>query len=164
MLKEILRDSITIINKEVDWVEAIKEGSIPLLNRKFIEERYVEAMINNINKLGSYVVLADKVAMINSSILIILASYFNTFGVILIPLVITSFFECGTAAVIAEGQGGLRGAIIGTIVASSLMVLLLGLSISVFSGTIQNWIMIFGGNDLSLWGIIANFFAKLIGG
>ncbi len=104
------------------------------------------------------------VAMINSSILIILASYFNTFGVILIPLVITSFFECGTAAVIAEGQGGLRGAIIGTIVASSLMVLLLGLSISVFSGTIQNWIMIFGGNDLSLWGIIANFFAKLIGG
>lgn len=66
MLKEILRDNITIINKEVDWVEAIKEGSIPLLNRKCIEESYVEAMINNINKLGSYIVLADKVAMPHS--------------------------------------------------------------------------------------------------
>ncbi len=66
MLKEILRDNITIIDKEVDWVEAIKKGSIPLLNRKYIEESYVEAMINNINKLGSYIVLADKVAMPHS--------------------------------------------------------------------------------------------------
>ncbi len=66
MLKEILRDNITIIDKEVDWVEAIKKGSIPLLNRKYIKESYVEAMINNINKLGSYIVLADKVAMPHS--------------------------------------------------------------------------------------------------
>ncbi len=66
MLKEILRDNITIIDKEVDWVEAIKKGSIPLLNRKCIKESYVEAMINNINKLGSYIVLADKVAMPHS--------------------------------------------------------------------------------------------------
>ncbi len=66
MLKEILRGNITIIDKEVDWVEAIKEGSKPLLNKKLIQDRYVEAMINNINKLGSYIILADKVAMPHS--------------------------------------------------------------------------------------------------
>lgn len=104
------------------------------------------------------------VAMITSTIFIFIFSYTNVFGVILIPLVITSFFECGTAAVIAEGQGGLKGAIIGTSVASILMVVLLGTSVMVYSTTIKNWIMIFGGNDLSLWGIFAHFLAGLIGG
>lgn len=102
------------------------------------------------------------VAMITSTIAIIIFAKMNMFGVILIPLIITSFFECGTAAVIAEGQGGLRGAIIGTVVSAICMVLLLGFSISLFANTILNWMLIFGGNDLSLWGIIANMIAKVL--
>lgn len=102
------------------------------------------------------------VAMLSSTFFIIIAAKLNLFSVILIPLIITSFFECGTAAVIAEGQGGLRGTIIGTLVASLVMVVILGISVGVFSKTIFNWILIFGGNDLSLWGIIANGIASLI--
>lgn len=102
------------------------------------------------------------VAMLSSTFFIIIAAKLNLFSVILIPLIITSFFECGTAAVIAEGQGGLRGTIIGTLVASLVMVIILGISVGVFSKTIFNWILIFGGNDLSLWGIIANGIASLI--
>ena len=101
-------------------------------------------------------------AMLSSTFFIILAAKFHLFSVILIPLIITSFFECGTAAVIAEGQGGLRGTIIGTLVASFVMVVILGISVGVFSNTIFNWILIFGGNDLSLWGIIANAIANVI--
>lgn len=101
-------------------------------------------------------------AMLSSTFFIILAAKFHLFSVILIPLIITSFFECGTAAVIAEGQGGLRGTIIGTLVASFVMVVILGISVGVFSNTIFNWILIFGGNDLSLWGIIANAIANII--
>lgn len=101
-------------------------------------------------------------AMLSSTFFIILAAKFHLFNVILIPLIITSFFECGTAAVIAEGQGGLRGTIIGTLVASFVMVAILGISVGVFSNTIFNWILIFGGNDLSLWGIIANAIANVI--
>ena len=100
--------------------------------------------------------------MLSSTFFIILAAKFHLFSVILIPLIITSFFECGTAAVIAEGQGGLRGTIIGTLVASFVMVVILGISVGVFSNTIFNWILIFGGNDLSLWGIIANAIANVI--
>lgn len=102
------------------------------------------------------------VAMLSSTFFIIIAANSNLFSVILIPLIITSFFECGTAAVIAEGQGGLRGTIVGTLVASLVMVVILGVSVGVFSKTIFNWILIFGGNDLSLWGIIANGIANLI--
>ncbi|MFW6298545.1 MAG: PTS ascorbate transporter subunit IIC [Bacillota bacterium] len=104
------------------------------------------------------------VAMITSTLVIILANTFNLFGVLLIPLVITSFFECGTASIMAEGQGGMRGALIGTFVAAIIMPLLLGISLIFFGDTIQDWMLIFGGNDLSLWGTITGFIAELFSG
>lgn len=104
------------------------------------------------------------VAMITSTVLIVIANTLNVFGILIIPLVITSFFECGTAAVIGEGQGGLRGAIIGTFTASFAMVALVGISAVIYSTTISNWMLIFGGNDLSLFGIIGKLIASLFGG
>lgn len=108
------------------------------------------------------VIIGFVVAMITSTILVILANTLNIFGVILVPLVITSFFECGAAAVIGEGQGGLRGSIIGTIVAAIVMVAIIGISVVIFSTTIQNWLLIFGGNDFSFFGAIAKFIADLL--
>lgn len=109
------------------------------------------------------VIIGFVVAMITSTILIIVANSLNMFGVILVPLVITSFFECGAAAVIGEGQGGLRGSIIGSVVAAIVMVLVMGVSVTIYSTTIQNWMLIFGGNDFSFFGSIAKFIAELIG-
>lgn len=103
-------------------------------------------------------------AMITSTALVLICNSMNVFGVLLIPLVITSFFECGAAAVIGEGQGGLRGAIIGTAVAAIFMVVLVGVSALIYSNTIQNWMLIFGGNDLSLFGILGKWIASLFGG
>lgn len=101
------------------------------------------------------------VAMITSTICIIIANVTNMFGLILIPLVITSFFECGAAAVIGEGQGGLRGSVIGTVIAAIVMVIVMGISVNIYSGTIQNWMLIFGGNDFSIFGTIAAWIAGL---
>ena len=109
------------------------------------------------------VLIGFLVAMITSTILVIISNTLNVFNVMLIPLVITSFFECGAAAVIGEGQGGLRGAIIGTAMASAAMVVLVGISAIVYQNTIQNWMLIFGGNDLSLFGILAKLIASLFG-
>ena len=110
------------------------------------------------------VIIGFIVAMLTSTILVVLSNTMNVFGVLLVPLVITSFFECGGAAVIGEGQGGLRGSIIGTAVASFGMVALVGVSAAMFSSTIQNWLLIFGGNDLSLIGILGKLLASLFGG
>ena len=110
------------------------------------------------------VIIGFVVAMITSTLLIILSNSLNIFGVILVPLVITSFFECGAAAVIGEGQGGLRGAILGTISGAIVMVAVMGISVMLFKTTIQNWILIFGGNDFSLFGSIAKLIADLISG
>lgn len=103
------------------------------------------------------------VALITSTITMLIVNSMGIFNIIVIPLVFTSFFEIGTAAIIGEGQGGVRGCIIGTIVASIVAVLVMGFSCVVYSGTIQNWMLVFGGNDFSLFGSIAKSIASLLG-
>ena len=49
-------------------------------------------------------------------------------------------------------------------VAAIVMVILVGISAVVYSGTIQNWILIFGGNDLSLFGILGKLISSFLGG
>ena len=110
------------------------------------------------------VIIGFVVAMLTSTVLVLIVNYFNVFGVLLLPLVITSFFECGGAAVIGEGQGGLRGAIAGSVAAAALMIVLVGISAAIYSHTIQNWILIFGGNDLSLLGVISYYLGLIFGG
>ncbi|WP_277631295.1 PTS ascorbate transporter subunit IIC [Atopococcus tabaci] len=110
------------------------------------------------------VILGFLVAMVTSTIMVILANTFNVFGVLLIPLVVTSFFEMGGAAVVGEGQGGMRGAIIGTIVSAIVMVGIMGISVAIYSNTIRDWMLIFGGNDFSLFGTIAKWIADLLSG
>lgn len=102
------------------------------------------------------------VSLVASSIVLVICNIFNVFGVVLIPLIVTCFFECGAAAVIAEGQGGLKGAIIGTSVAAVIMVGLVGFSAMLFSNTVQYWMLISGGNDFSLFGSIAAYLDKLL--
>lgn len=110
------------------------------------------------------VIIGFITAMLVSLVAILICNSMQVFPVLLLPLVITSFFECGTAAVIAEGQGGLRGCLIGTSIAAIAMILVLGISIGAYAHTISNWMLIFGGNDFSLFGYIAKFIASLVGG
>ena len=110
------------------------------------------------------VIIGFIVAMITSTIMILIANTTDLFGVILIPLVVTSFFEMGGAAVVGEGQGGLRGAVIGTTVGAIVMVGLMGVSVIIYENTIRNWMLIFGGNDFSLFGPLASWLAQLLSG
>ena len=57
------REMIQIKDKVDSWQEAIRVAASPLLNIQAIEPRYIDAMITNIEKLGSYVVLAPNVAI-----------------------------------------------------------------------------------------------------
>jgi len=108
------------------------------------------------------VIIGFIVAMAVSVPLMLLCNAYGVFGVMVVPLVITCFFECGTAAIIGEGQGGLRGAIIGTAVAAVAMVFLVGFSSAFFANTIQNRMLTVSGNDYSLYGPIVGFIAKFL--
>ena len=66
MLSKILKDNIGIEKEALTWKESIKAASVPLIKNGKIEEKYVEAMINDIERMGFYVVITDKVAMPHS--------------------------------------------------------------------------------------------------
>ena len=66
MLSKILKNNIKIEKYISTWEESVRKASIPLVNNKKINEKYVEAMINDIKRMGFYVVITDKVAMPHS--------------------------------------------------------------------------------------------------
>lgn len=57
------KDNVFVIEKVKDWEESIKIAARPLIEQKNIEKRYVDSMIESINELGFYVVLAENIAM-----------------------------------------------------------------------------------------------------
>lgn len=66
MLKEFLNGNINLIKSTSDWEESVKTAANPLLEKGFISENYVNAMINDIKRLGFYIVLREGVAMPHS--------------------------------------------------------------------------------------------------
>jgi mannitol/fructose-specific phosphotransferase system IIA component (Ntr-type) len=64
MLGELLTEErIQIAKDTVDWKEAIKLASKPLLDDGSITEEYVQAMIDAVEQFGPYMVLADRFAL-----------------------------------------------------------------------------------------------------
>lgn len=49
------------------WEEAVRKAAEPLLKNGYIELRYIDSMINNINKNGAYIVIIPGFAMPHSS-------------------------------------------------------------------------------------------------
>lgn len=55
--------NVDVVDSVENWEDAIIKASKSLLENKYIEKRYIDAMIGSIKKLGFYVVLADLIAM-----------------------------------------------------------------------------------------------------
>lgn len=100
------------------------------------------------------------VAMITSIVTIILTA--GMFPTVIIPLTFTCFFEIGCASIVGNATGGVRGCIIGAAVSGILMVLLVGFGSYFFNNTIQQWMLVYGGQDFSLWGIIEGLIARIL--
>lgn len=66
MIKELLESNIQILPQVDSWEEAIKIASRPLLEKEYIESRYIDTMISKVNELGFYIVLSEDVAMPHS--------------------------------------------------------------------------------------------------
>lgn len=49
-----------------DWESAVSMSAHPLVEERYIEQRYVQAMIDNIREMGPYIVIAPGIAMPHS--------------------------------------------------------------------------------------------------
>ena len=101
-------------------------------------------------------------ALATSTVTILICTALNVFPTVVIPLAFTCFFEAGCAAIVANAYGGVRVCIIASIVNGIAMVLLVGFGAYFFNNTIQGWMLVYGGQDFSLWGILEGLIAKLI--
>ncbi|HBM73984.1 MAG TPA: PTS ascorbate transporter subunit IIC [Clostridiaceae bacterium] len=105
-------------------------------------------------------ILGFIVSMITSTITIILTA--GMFPTVVIPLTFTCFFEIGCASIIGNATGGIRGCVIGAAVSGIIMIFLVGFGAYFFNNTIQSWMLVYGGQDFSLWGMIEGMVARLI--
>ncbi|NLK28264.1 MAG: PTS ascorbate transporter subunit IIC [Clostridiales bacterium] len=129
--------------------EKIVPGAIPALDCPVVFSFAPNALI-----------IGFIVAMITSTLTIILTA--GMFPTVIIPLTFTCFFEIGTAAIVGNATGGIRGAVVGAAISGIIMVFLVGFGSYFFSNTINNWMLVYGGQDFSLWGIIEGLIARLI--
>lgn len=113
------------------------------------------------NYAPNALILGFLVAMVTSTITILLTA--GQFPTVIIPLTFTCFFEIGTAAIIGNATGGVRGAVVGAAVSGIIMVFLVGFGSYFFGHTINNWMLVYGGQDFSILGIITGLIARLIG-
>lgn len=66
MLKESLVENIVLKKEVFNWQEAVEVAAKKMVTNGYIEERYITKMIENIEKLGPYIVLSEDVAMPHS--------------------------------------------------------------------------------------------------
>lgn len=64
LLSKLLNKEVIRLNvKCMDWKDAIKKGVEILINKGFVEERYTEAILDNFEKFGSYMVIAPGIVL-----------------------------------------------------------------------------------------------------
>ncbi|AOT72085.1 PTS sugar transporter subunit IIA [Geosporobacter ferrireducens] len=56
-------ENIVIVDRVKDWCEAIEKAVRPLVTNAYVEERYIQGIIDNTIKYGPYYVLAPNIAM-----------------------------------------------------------------------------------------------------
>lgn len=63
MLKE---ENVQIVQSVVDWKDAIRTSVLPLVKGHYVEERYIDGVIENTNIYGPYYVLTQDLALIHA--------------------------------------------------------------------------------------------------
>lgn len=64
MLSELItEETIQIITEVADWKDAVRVAAEPLLRHGYIQDTYISAMIDNVLKLGPYIVIAPRIAI-----------------------------------------------------------------------------------------------------
>ena len=64
MIEKLFNEQTVAVDVQVkDWVEAIKFGGNLLVESDAVETEYIDAMIENVKKMGQYIVIAPGLAM-----------------------------------------------------------------------------------------------------
>lgn len=62
-MKLLKKENVQIFEKADDWRDAVRMSVLPLERGGYVESRYKEGIIENVEKLGPYIVIADQIAL-----------------------------------------------------------------------------------------------------
>lgn len=69
LLQTIKNEGLTVYHQAFDtWEEAIKAAAVPMIEKGFIDDQYVTAIIDCVHEYGPYIVLMEDVAMPHSTL------------------------------------------------------------------------------------------------
>lgn len=57
------QENVQICDKADDWRDAVRISVLPLERGGYVESRYKDGIIENVEKLGPYIVIADNIAL-----------------------------------------------------------------------------------------------------
>jgi len=64
MLRDLLNEQLIKLNIDAsDWMDAIQKAAKPLVLSNMVEQRYVDAIIENVKEAGPYIVITKHVAI-----------------------------------------------------------------------------------------------------
>ncbi len=104
------------------------------------------------------------VSLLSSIVTILLLASTGSLMYAVIPLATACFYDVAAGAISANATGGRAAAIVASLVGGVLMVLLIAGSIAVLFNTAAGFVQLYGGNDFSIWGIIAGLSSRVFGG
>lgn len=104
------------------------------------------------------------IAAVVSITTIFIVGSMGILSVAIIPLVVACYFDVAPAAIFANARGGRLAAIVTSVIGGVLLTLLVSVSLPMVAGTVGTFVQAYGGNEYSLWIIVANAVAKLFGG
>lgn len=62
-MKLLKQENVQICDRAADWRDAVRISVLPLERGGYVDSRYKEGIIENIEKLGPYIVIADHIAL-----------------------------------------------------------------------------------------------------
>ena len=102
------------------------------------------------------------VSMVSSIATILILASTGSLAYAVIPLATACFYDIAPGAIAANAEGGIAAAILTSAIGGIMFVFLVAGSIAVVFNTSAGFVQIYGGNDFSLWSIIAGIIGKLI--
>lgn len=99
-------------------------------------------------------VLGFLVALITSSLTIVVLGLSGVLQYAIIPLVIACYFDVAPGAIFANKRGGILAVVVSSAINGVLLMVFCAISIPLIASTVGTFIQTYGGNDFSVWLLI----------
>ena len=94
-------------------------------------------------------------AVVFSLITIVVLGMSGILPYAIIPLIIACYFDVAPGAIFANQRGGIIAVILSSVLGGILLMVFCAISLTLIASTTGTFIQVYGGNDFSLWLLLA---------